>query len=67
MKGKTSFVIAQRLSTIKNADKILVLDNGEIVEFGTHKELMSQSSLYKRIYETQFLEKTPPIEEVNGK
>jgi ABC-type multidrug transport system fused ATPase/permease subunit len=67
MKGKTSFVIAQRLSTIKNADKILVLDNGEIAEFGTHKELMARSSLYKRIYETQFLEKTPLFEEVNGK
>ena len=67
MKDKTSFVIAQRLSTIKNADQILVLDNGEIAEFGTHKELMARSSLYKRIYETQFLEKTPLIEEVNGK
>jgi ABC-type multidrug transport system fused ATPase/permease subunit len=60
MKDKTAFVIAQRLSTIKNADKILVLDNGEIVEFGTHKELMAKETLYKRIYETQFLEKALP-------
>jgi ATP-binding cassette subfamily B protein len=59
LKGKTSFVIAQRLSTIKNADKIMVLDNGEIVEFGTHRQLMAQNTLYKRIYETQFLEKAP--------
>jgi len=59
MKGKTSFIIAQRLSTIKNADKILVLDNGEIIEFGTHKELMAKDTLYRRIYETQFLEKAP--------
>jgi ATP-binding cassette subfamily B protein len=59
MKGRTSFIIAQRLSTIKNADKIMVLDNGEIIEFGTHAELMTRSSVYKRIYETQFLEKTP--------
>ena len=59
MKGKTSFIIAQRLSTIKNADKILVLDNGEIIEFGTHKELMAKDTLYRRIYETQFMEKTP--------
>jgi ATP-binding cassette subfamily B protein len=59
MKGKTSFIIAQRLSTIKNADKILVLDNGEIIEFGTHKELMTKDTLYRRIYETQFLEKAP--------
>jgi ATP-binding cassette subfamily B protein len=60
MKGKTSFIIAQRLSTIKNADKILVLDNGEIIELGTHKELMAKDTLYRRIYETQFLEKAPP-------
>jgi ATP-binding cassette subfamily B protein len=65
MKGRTSFVIAQRLSTIKNADKIMVLDNGEIAEFGTHKQLISESVLYKRIYETQFLEKNSNDEEVD--
>jgi ATP-binding cassette subfamily B protein len=57
MRGKTSFIIAQRLSTIKNADRIMVLDSGEIVEFGTHTELMTKDSVYRRIYETQFLEK----------
>jgi ATP-binding cassette subfamily B protein len=57
MRDKTSFIIAQRLSTIKNADRIMVLDDGEIVEFGTHRELIAKDSVYRRIYETQFLEK----------
>jgi len=59
MKGRTCFIIAQRLSTVKNADRIMVLDNGEIVEFGTHSELMEKGKIYRRIYETQFLEKAP--------
>jgi len=57
VKGRACFIIAQRLSTIKNADKIMVLDNGEVVEFGTHSELMAKDTIYKRIYETQFFEK----------
>lgn len=59
MKDRTSFIIAQRLSTIKNADRIMVLENGKIVEFGTHTQLISRPGIYKRIYETQFLEKAP--------
>jgi ATP-binding cassette subfamily B protein len=59
MKGRTCFIIAQRLSTIKNADRIMVLDNGEIIEFGTHTQLLAQDSVYRRIYETQFLQTTP--------
>jgi len=59
MKGRTCFMIAQRLSTIKNADRIMVLDSGEIAEFGTHSELMAKDGIYRRIYETQFLEKAP--------
>jgi len=59
MKSRTSFIIAQRLSTIKNADRIMVLDDGEIVEFGTHSDLMAKGGVYRRIYETQFLEKAP--------
>ncbi len=59
LKGRTCFIIAQRLSTIKNADRIMVLSNGEIVEFGTHAELMAKGQIYKKIYETQFVEKSP--------
>jgi len=54
MRGRTNFVIAQRLSTIKNADRIMILENGQIVEMGNHKELMTLGRIYKRIYETQF-------------
>jgi ABC-type multidrug transport system fused ATPase/permease subunit len=67
MKGRTSFIIAQRLSTIKNADRIMVLDDGKIVEFGTHSELIAKDSVYRRIYETQFLEKAPKAWEVDAK
>ena len=56
MRGRTSFVIAHRLSTVKNADRIIVLDQGEIVQEGTHEELMAQEGPYRRIYETQFAE-----------
>ena len=63
MKGRTTFIIAQRLSTIKNADKILVLEKGRVAEFGTHGELMAKAGIYKRVYETQFLEKTPGHQE----
>jgi len=58
-RDRTTFIIAQRLSTIKNADRIIVLDNGEMVEFGNHSELMAKNGIYRRIYETQFLDKAP--------
>ena len=53
MEGRTSFVIAHRLSTIRSADLILVINNGGIVEQGTHEELIAQKGLYKRIYDIQ--------------
>lgn len=56
MKGRTCFVIAHRLSTVKTADKIVVLDRGRIVELGTHEELLARGTIYRRIYETQFAE-----------
>lgn len=52
--GRTSFVIAHRLSTILAADKILVLEQGELIEEGTHAELLDRSGLYAQLYETQF-------------
>ena len=56
MQDKTSIIIAHRISTIKNADKILVMDNGEIVEQGTHDHLMQQKKVYFELYEKQLLE-----------
>jgi ATP-binding cassette, subfamily B, multidrug efflux pump len=55
MKGRTSFVIAQRISTVLNADQIIVLDKGKIVARGTHEELLETSELYAEIYTSQLV------------
>jgi ABC-type multidrug transport system fused ATPase/permease subunit len=56
LKGRTAIVIAHRLSTIRHADMICVIDQGQIVQKGTHEELVNQSGLYRNLYERQFLE-----------
>lgn len=54
MKGRTSFIVAHRLSTIKNADQILVMKAGNIIERGTHDELLAKGGFYAQLYESQF-------------
>lgn len=60
LRGRTSFVIAHRLSTVRNADKVLVVEDGRIVERGVHDELMKKGGLYADLYNRQFY--TPPEE-----
>ncbi len=59
MKGRTSFVIAQRISTVRTADLVLVLDRGRIAARGTHDQLMDESPIYAEIYSSQLLEDAP--------
>ena len=54
MAGRTSFVIAHRLSTIRSADLILVVNNGDIIEQGTHEELLAKKGAYEKLYHSQF-------------
>ena len=59
LEGRTSLVIAHRLSTVRNADLILVVDDGRVVQRGTHTELLAQGGLYSDLYRTQFAEGVP--------
>ncbi|MGB1287940.1 MAG: ABC transporter ATP-binding protein, partial [Aggregatilineales bacterium] len=56
MEGRTSFVIAQRISTVQSADMIVVLDKGKIVATGIHDDLMESSHIYAEIYNSQLVE-----------
>ena len=65
MVGRTSIVIAQRISTVLNADQILVLDKGRIAARGTHEELLETSEIYSDIYHSQLIEDTQLEDESN--
>ena len=54
IKGRTTLMIAHRLSTLRKANKIIVVDQGRIIENGTHEELMALNGIYRHLYETQF-------------
>ena len=54
MEGRTSFVVAHRLSTIRNASLVLVMKEGKIIEKGTHEELLAAGGFYHRLYNSQF-------------
>jgi ATP-binding cassette subfamily B protein len=56
MKDRTSIIISHRISTVKNADKIIVLDNGEIIEQGTHNKLVEIGGIYSDLHQKQLLE-----------
>jgi len=62
MKGRTSFVIAQRISTVLNADRILVLEKGRIAAMGRHEELLEESAVYADIYRSQLVEDAPALQ-----
>ncbi|MEN6482886.1 MAG: ABC transporter ATP-binding protein [Anaerolineaceae bacterium] len=65
MAGRTSFVIAQRISTVRNADQILVLDKGKLVAHGKHDDLMENSPIYAEIYNSQLIEDSPKLADDN--
>ena len=55
MNGRTSFIVAHRLATVRDADLILVMRDGNVVEKGSHDDLIKQNGFYKQIYDSQFM------------
>jgi ABC-type multidrug transport system fused ATPase/permease subunit len=64
MRGRTSIVVAQRLSTIKNADRIVVLKDGRVVEEGSHAELLAHGGEYTQLYDLQYREQERRNEDI---
>jgi ATP-binding cassette, subfamily B, bacterial MsbA len=62
MKTRTTIVIAHRLSTVEHADKIIVMDDGQIIEVGSHQALLAQEGHYARLYHLQFKDAQPLVE-----
>lgn len=67
MRGRTTFIIAHRISSIKHADEILVLENGKIIERGKHHELIQRNGAYKRIFDIQYKDRDIVLEQAAGR
>jgi ABC-type multidrug transport system fused ATPase/permease subunit len=61
MRGRTTIVIAHRLSTVRGADRVAVLDHGRLVQYGTHPQLMAEPGVYRALYERQFRTELSPL------